>query len=106
MKRITFLHIFSSVIVAASVAGCVVAPPPQPRYAPPPAPVGYVAPIPPPAGVTVVAPIGVAPGPGWGWAYHPHYGWGWHHPGYGWRHRYVLSVLSSRFFQLTAQWYS
>ncbi|VVE15659.1 hypothetical protein PCA20602_02871 [Pandoraea capi] len=73
MKSQTFYTLAASLLLGASLSGCVVAP---------------VAPVEPatvaPAGVVYVAPVGVVPGPGYSWRYHAHYGWGWWHPRYGW----------------------
>ena len=69
-------RILASIILAATLGGCVVAPSP---YAPP-AGLAYT----PPVGVAYVAPTYAIPGPGYLWRYHPHYGWGWWHPVYGW----------------------
>jgi len=76
-------RILVSILLTATLGGCVVAPAPYygrgPYYAPA---VGAV--YAPPAGVVYVAPTYAIPGPGYSWRYHPRYGWGWWHPHYGW----------------------
>ncbi|VWC14720.1 hypothetical protein BLA23254_05464 [Burkholderia lata] len=70
MKTKTCYTLVASLLLGASLSGCVVAPAEPPAVAP--------------AGVVYVAPVGVMPAPGYSWRYHPHYGWGWWHPHYGW----------------------
>ena len=70
-------------IGALALQGCVVAPPPQPVYAPAPA-YGYAQPVQPGSTVTYVAPTYAAPAVGFYWAFHPRFGWGYYHPQQGW----------------------
>jgi hypothetical protein len=65
-------RVLASIILAATLGGCVVATAPGPYP--------YARPV----GVAYVAPSYAIPGPGYSWRYHPHYGWGWWHPHYGW----------------------
>ena len=60
----------AAAVMAAGLAGCVVAPV-RPAFVAPP-------------GVVYVAPTYAIPGPGFVWAYHARFGWGWHHPELGW----------------------
>jgi hypothetical protein len=74
-------RVFVSIVLLASLGGCVVAAAPGPG----PGPYAYAEPAyAPPAGVAYVAPTYAIPGPGYVWRWHPHHGWGWWHPRYGW----------------------
>jgi hypothetical protein len=81
MKLTTKLLAFS-LIGAASLAGCIVAPP-QPVYSPQPG-YSYTQPVAPPPAVVYVQPAYAAPAIGFVWAFHPRYGYGYVHPHRGW----------------------
>lgn len=63
----------AAALLAASLAGCIVAPPAV-----------VVRPAPPPPHIVRVEPAYPRPAPGYVWEYHPRNGWGWWHPEYGW----------------------
>ncbi len=73
MKTTKITTLIAAALLAATLAGCVIAPPPPVRVA-------YGA----PPGVVYVAPAYAIPAPGYAWSYHAQFGWGWRHPQYGW----------------------
>ena len=81
-----YLGLCATALAAASLAGCVIAPPPRVVVAPPP-PRVVVAPAPAvvvPVGVVYVEPSYATPGPGYVWVHHHRHGWGWRHHHHGW----------------------
>ena len=74
-QRTKQLTIATSLAMAITLAGCIVAPA-RVAVAPPEVVV--------PAGVIYVAPSYAVPGPGYAWAHHPRYGWGYRHHHHGW----------------------
>jgi hypothetical protein len=72
MKLHSRTLLIPAALLAATLAGCVVAP------------VGVRPVYHAPAGVVYVEPAYAVPAPGYRWAYHGYYGWGWHHYRYGW----------------------